>query len=98
MVPIEPASILSPFERAVYPMLVALQTIPKIALAPLLVLYLGYDWAPKISLAFLIAIFPIVIATVVGLQSLEKGLVSLSTSSPVITPATPSMARAADTS
>jgi NitT/TauT family transport system permease protein len=66
-----------PFERAIYPMLVALQTIPKIALAPLLVLYLGYDWAPKISLAFLIAIFPIVIATVVGLQSLDKGLVSL---------------------
>jgi NitT/TauT family transport system permease protein len=66
-----------PFERAVYPMLVALQTIPKIALAPLLVLYLGYDWAPKIGLAFLIAIFPIVIATVVGLQSLDKGLVSL---------------------
>jgi NitT/TauT family transport system permease protein len=66
-----------PFERAVYPMLVALQTVPKIALAPLLVLYLGYDWAPKISLAFLIAVFPIVIATVVGLQSLDKGLVSL---------------------
>jgi NitT/TauT family transport system permease protein len=66
-----------PFERAVYPMLVALQTIPKIALAPLLVLYLGYDWAPKISLAFLIAIFPIVIATVVGLQSLDKSLVNL---------------------
>lgn len=58
-------------------MLVALQTIPKIALAPLLVLYLGYDWAPKISLAFLIAIFPIVIAAVVGLQSLDKALVNL---------------------
>ena len=34
------------FERAVYPMLVALQTVPKIALAPLLVLYLGYGWGP----------------------------------------------------
>jgi NitT/TauT family transport system permease protein len=66
-----------PFERAVYPMLVALQTIPKVALAPLLVIYLGYGWAPKISLAFLISFFPIVISTVVGLQSLEKGLVSL---------------------
>jgi NitT/TauT family transport system permease protein len=66
-----------PFERAIYPMLVALQTIPKIALAPLLVLYLGYGWGPKISLAFLISFFPVVISTVVGLQSLEKGLVNL---------------------
>jgi NitT/TauT family transport system permease protein len=66
-----------PFERAIYPVLVGLQTIPKIALAPLLVLYLGYGWGPKISLAFLISFFPIVISTVVGLQSLEKGLVNL---------------------
>lgn len=66
-----------PFERAMYPLLVALQTIPKIALAPLLVLYLGYGWGPKISLAFLISFFPIVISTVVGLQSLDKGLVNL---------------------
>ena len=65
------------FERAIYPILVALQTVPKVALAPLLVLYLGYGWAPKITLAFLISFFPIVISTVVGLQSLDKNLVSL---------------------
>jgi NitT/TauT family transport system permease protein len=66
-----------PFERAIYPILVAFQTIPKVALAPLLVLYLGYGWAPKIMLAFLISFFPIVISTVVGLQSLDKNLVNL---------------------
>jgi NitT/TauT family transport system permease protein len=65
------------FERAVYPMLVALQTVPKISLAPLLVLYLGYGWGPKIGLAFLISFFPIVISTVVGLQSLDKALVNM---------------------
>ena len=65
------------FERAIYPILVALQTVPKVALAPLLVLYLGYDWAPKITLAFLISFFPIVISTVVGLQALDKNLVNL---------------------
>jgi NitT/TauT family transport system permease protein len=65
------------FERAVYPLLVALQTVPKVVLAPLLVLYLGYDWAPKIFLAFLISFFPIVISTVVGLQSLDKPMVNL---------------------
>ena len=64
-------------EKAVYPLLVALQTIPKVVLAPLLVLYLGYDWAPKIFLAFLISFFPIVISTVVGLQTLEKTMVNL---------------------
>ena len=65
------------FERAVYPLLVALQTIPKVALAPLLILWLGYDWTPKIFLGFIIAFFPIVIATVVGLQSLDKSMVHL---------------------
>ncbi len=64
-------------ERAVYPLLVALQTIPKVALAPLLVLYLGYDFAPKCFLAFLLAYFPIVISTVVGLQALDKSMVNL---------------------
>jgi NitT/TauT family transport system permease protein len=68
------------FERAVHPILVALQTIPKVALAPLLVLYLGYDFAPKCFLAFLLAYFPVVIATVVGLQALDKGMVSLARS------------------
>lgn len=66
-----------PFERAIYPILVGLQTVPKVSLAPILVLYLGYGWAPKIVLAFLISFFPIVISTVVGLQSLDKNLVNL---------------------
>lgn len=65
------------FERAVYPLLIAEQAIPKVALAPLVVLYLGYGWAPKIFLAFLIGYFPIVVSTVVGLQSLEPGMVNL---------------------
>lgn len=65
------------FERACYPLLVAMQTVPKVALAPLLVLYLGYDFAPKCFLAFLLAYFPIVIATVVGLKALDKAMVDL---------------------
>lgn len=65
------------FERAVYPLLIAEQAIPKVALAPLVVLYLGYGWAPKIFLAFLIGYFPIVVSTVVGLQSLDPAMVNL---------------------
>ena len=65
------------FERAVYPLLIAEQAIPKVALAPLVVLYLGYGWAPKIFLAFLIGYFPVVVSTVVGLQSLDPAMVNL---------------------
>jgi NitT/TauT family transport system permease protein len=65
------------FERAIYPILVALQTVPKVALAPLLVLYFGYGLAAKCFLAFLLAYFPIVIATVVGLRSLDRNMVYL---------------------
>jgi NitT/TauT family transport system permease protein len=54
-----------------------MQTVPKVALAPLLVLYLGYAFAPKCFLAFILAYFPIVIATVVGLNALDSAMVSL---------------------
>jgi NitT/TauT family transport system permease protein len=65
------------FRHAVYPLLVGLQTVPKIALAPLIVLYLGYGWGPKLFLAALLAFFPIVVSTVVGLESIDQGLVRM---------------------
>jgi NitT/TauT family transport system permease protein len=64
------------FERAVYPLLAGLQTVPKVALAPLLVLYLGYGWGPKLFLASFVAFFPIVVSTVLGLKSIDAGLVN----------------------
>jgi len=66
-----------PFERAIYPLLVALQTIPKIALAPLLVLYLGYGWGPKITLAFLISVFPIIISTASGVRNVDRHFIDV---------------------
>lgn len=68
------------FERAVYPILVILNTVPKVALAPILVLWFGFGWAPKILVGFLIAFFPIVISTVVGLQGMDKDMVHLARS------------------
>jgi NitT/TauT family transport system permease protein len=56
-------------ERVIYPFLVASQTIPKIAIAPLLVIWFGWGLLPKVIVAFLIAVFPIVIDTVVGLKN-----------------------------
>lgn len=63
--------------RILYPLLIAFQTVPKVALAPLLVLWFGFGFMPKILIAFLTAFFPIVISTVVGLEALETEMVKL---------------------
>jgi NitT/TauT family transport system permease protein len=65
------------FGKAIYPILVALQTVPKVALAPILVLWFGFGLIPKVAISFLISVFPIVIATVVGLAALEREMVHL---------------------
>jgi NitT/TauT family transport system permease protein len=56
-------------EEFIYPVLVASQTIPKVAIAPLFIVWLGFGFLPKIVIAWLIAFFPVVIATVIGLKS-----------------------------
>lgn len=59
------------FEAIVYPWIVVTQAIPKVALGPLFVVWLGFGLLPKVVIAFLIAFFPILIDTVVGLRSVE---------------------------
>lgn len=56
---------------ALYPLIVVLQVIPKEALAPLLVLWFGAGVLSRMVLAFLIAFFPMVINTVLGVRSLD---------------------------
>ena len=58
-------------DKAAYPLLVGSQAVPKIAIAPLFIIWLGFGIAPKILMAFLISFFPIVIDTVIGLRSVE---------------------------
>ncbi len=53
--------------RSFYPLIVVFQGLPKIALAPLMVIWFGYGYASKILMAFLFAFFPVVIATMGGL-------------------------------
>jgi NitT/TauT family transport system permease protein len=67
-------------ERAVYPLLVASQSIPKIAIAPLLIFWAGLGLFPKVLVAFLIAFFPVVIDTVLGLRSVEPEMLHLARS------------------
>lgn len=54
-------------ERTIYPLIVASQTIPKVAIAPLMVFWFGFGAMPKVLVAFLIGFFPIVVSSVVGL-------------------------------
>lgn len=56
-------------KRTLYPFVVALQSIPKIGLAPIIVVWCGYGLASKVTMAFLFAFFPIVITTLGGLAS-----------------------------
>jgi NitT/TauT family transport system permease protein len=67
-------------ERSLYPLLVATQAVPKIAVAPLLIFWAGLGLFPKILVAFAISFFPIVIDTVVGLRSVEPELLYLARS------------------
>lgn len=64
-------------EATIYPLLVGAQSIPKVAIAPLLIFWTGIGLLPKVLVAFLIAFFPIVIDTVVGLRSVEPEMLQL---------------------
>ena len=53
-------------EKSLYPVLVASQTVPKVAIAPLMVVWFGFGLAPKVLIAFLICFFPIVFHSLIG--------------------------------
>jgi len=63
--------------NAIYPVLVITQAIPKVALAPLLVIMLGANELPRVVVTFLVAFFPLVIAIATGLLSVPGELIEL---------------------
>ncbi len=69
-----------PFARAVYPVLIASQAVPKVAVAPLFLVWFGFGLLPKVLIAFLIAFFPIVINTAMGLAMVEREKIYLAQS------------------
>ncbi|GAB7037406.1 MULTISPECIES: ABC transporter permease [Catenuloplanes] len=69
-----------PVEHAVLPLLVALNAVPKAAVAPLLVVWLGFGASPKIVLVVLISFFPIALASAAGLTATPVELTELSRS------------------
>ena len=64
-------------ERLIYPFLVAFQAIPKVALAPILVVWFGFGPTSKVTLAFVTAMFPIIVNTVIGMKQTPRELVYL---------------------
>jgi NitT/TauT family transport system permease protein len=70
-----PLALLIAFSRFVqttlYPLLVVFQIIPKIAVAPLFIVWFGFGFMPKVMLVFLLSFFPIVISAIAGFRSLD---------------------------
>jgi NitT/TauT family transport system permease protein len=60
-----------------YPILVATQSIPKVAIAPIILVWFGLGMSSKLALAFLVAFFPVVVDTAAGLQATPPGLLEL---------------------
>jgi NitT/TauT family transport system permease protein len=63
-----------------YPLLVATQSVPKVAIAPIVLVWFGLGLQSKLAIAFLVAFFPIVVDTATGLQSTPAGLLELARS------------------
>jgi NitT/TauT family transport system permease protein len=64
-------------ERLVYPLLLMVNSIPKVAIAPLLVIWMGFGQWPKVVMVLLMCFFPIVISTAQGMKSTPTELVEL---------------------
>ncbi len=77
-VPIAVALVSSRFlSNTIYPILLVLQSVPKVAIAPLLLIWVGYGELPKILVVFLVCFFPIVIGTAAGLNSAPAEMLDL---------------------
>jgi NitT/TauT family transport system permease protein len=80
-VPLAVLIVYSPALRsALYPLIVLAQSVPKIAIAPVLLLVLGHGEIPKVIVAFLVAFFPVVVDTATGLAATPPELLDLSRS------------------
>jgi NitT/TauT family transport system permease protein len=63
--------------RIIYPAILSLQSVPKVALAPLVTLWLGFTEWPKIIIVILVCFFPILINLIAGLESVPKSMMNL---------------------
>ncbi len=64
-------------DRLLFPVFVAINSVPKVAVAPLLIIWFGTGALPKVAIAFLVAVFPVVIDAAVGLRSAPSDVLDL---------------------
>ena len=64
-------------EKAIYPLLIASQTIPKVAIAPLFIVWFGSGITPKVIITAVICFFPTVVNTVQGLKATDENAIDL---------------------
>ena len=64
-------------DLVVYPWVVSIQTLPKVAIAPLIIVWAGYGIQSKIIIVMLSALFPILVNTIVGMRSCDQGKLDL---------------------
>jgi len=67
-------------ERSVYPVIVFFQIVPKIAIAPLFIIWFGFGFTPKLLLVFLLSFFPIVVSSIAGFKSVDPDIMDLARS------------------
>ena len=72
-----PIALSRTFEVMVYPYLLALQTMPKIALAPLMMIWVGFGIESKILITMIVAIFPVLVNVIVGLRAVDSDRIAL---------------------
>ncbi|MGH7057378.1 MAG: ABC transporter permease [Acetobacteraceae bacterium] len=65
---------------SLYPILIATQSVPKIAIAPIILVWFGLGMKSKLAIAFLVAFFPVVVDTTTGLRATPPGLIELARS------------------
>ena len=74
------AVIMDRFDRlykALYPLIVVTQTVPTVAIAPLLVLWFGYEMLPKVILIVIVTFFPITVGLLTGFRSADRDMMNL---------------------
>jgi NitT/TauT family transport system permease protein len=64
-------------DKTIYPIILVMQTIPKVAVAPLMIIWLGYGMSSKIVTAALLAFFPVLVNVVAGIKTVDPRRITL---------------------
>ncbi len=67
-------------EKTIYPLLVFFQIVPKIAVAPLFIIWFGFGLMPKVLLVFLLSFFPVVVSAITAFRSVDPDILDLARS------------------